>query len=208
VIGRLALGLSLLAAITTAAAQSALPKPPDRISVERRNQALELSWSDTEDRLQGAIQPEFPREGEPFKVFINVGSFDGPAFEGPVTITLREAGSTHGQAQTVKKGAVNWSATFTPESTGTYQLDVSFRTTRLKVLHADVEVTDPPVPRFALWAMVGILATVVLGYGIRSLVRKDKSNEPHPILAELASPPAPPPAEAASAKPPEKPSSL
>jgi len=211
-IGRLALGLSLLAGITTAAAQSALLKPTDRISVERRNQVLELSWSDTEDRLQGSIQPDLPREGLPLKVFVNVGSFDGPTFEGPVTLTLREPGTPHGQVQTVKKGAVNWSATFTPERTGPYQLDVSFRTTRLKVLHAEVEVTDRPVPRFVLWALVGVMATLALGYGIRSLVRKDKSNEPHPILAELAAtptpPPAPPPAETASAEAPKEPSSL
>lgn len=218
-IARWALGLSLLAGLTTAVAQPAFLKGPDRISVDRRNQVLELSWSDTEDRLQGSIQPDFPRAGEPFKVLLNVGNFDGPLFEGPVTITLRESGTSHGQVQTVKKGAVNWVATFTPESTGFYQLDVSFRTTRLKVLHADIEVTDPPVPRFVLWVMVGIVATVALGYGIRSVVRKDRSNEPHPILAELAAqpspeppPPTPPtaenPAEPAPEKPPETPSSL
>ncbi|KFE63152.1 hypothetical protein DB31_2745 [Hyalangium minutum] len=210
------LGLSLLAGLTTAVAQPAFLKGPDRISVDRRNQVLELSWSDTEDRLQGSIQPYLPRAGEPLKVLLHVGSFDGPTFDGPVTITLREPGSPRGQVQTVKKGAVNWVTTFTPESTGLYQLDVSFRTTRLKVLHAEVEVTDPPVPRFVLWVMVGIAATVALGYGIRSVVRKDRSDEPHPVLAELAAQPspAPPPpaaespAEPAPEKPPETPSSL
>jgi hypothetical protein len=194
------LGLSLLAGVTAASAQSGSLKPPDRISVERRNQVLELAWSDTEDRLQGSLQPELPRKGEPLKVFLNVGSFYGPAFDGPITITLREAGSPHGPTQTVTKGEVNWSATFVPERTGSYQLDVSFRTTRLKVLHAELDVTDPPVPRFVLWALVGLVATVALGYGIRSLMRKDTSKEPHPILAELAKTPA--------EKPPEKPSSL
>ena len=198
------LGLSLLVGVPAASAQTGLLKPLDRISVERRNQVLELAWSDTEDRLQGSLQPELPRKGEPLKVFLNVGSFDGPAFEGPVTITLREAGNAHGQVQTVTKGAVNWSATFVPERTGAYQLDVSFRTTRLKVLHADVEVTDPPVPRFVLWALVGLVATIALGYGIRNLMRKDTSKEPHPILAELAATPP----EAPPEKPPEKPSSL
>jgi hypothetical protein len=211
-IGRLVLGLGLLAGITTASAQSALLQPPDRISVERRNQVLELAWSDTEDRLQGSIQPDLPREGVPLKVFLNVGSFDGPAFDGPVTITLREVGNTHGQVQTVKKGAVNWAATFTPERSGPYQLDVSFRTTRLKVLHADVEVTDRPVPRFVLWALVGLVVTLALGYGIRSVLRKDTSKDPHPILAELAAHPdpnpAPTPPEGPSAKPPEGPPSL
>jgi hypothetical protein len=224
-IARWVLGLSLLAGLTTAGAQPAgFLKGPDRVNVDRRNQVLELAWSDTEERLQGSIQPDFPRAGEPMKVLLNVGSFDGPTFEGPITITLRGPDNPNGQVQTVKKGAVNWVATFTPESTGSYQLDVSFRTTRLKVLHADLEVTDPPVPRFLLWAMVGIVFTVALGYGIRSVVRKDRSNEPHPVLAELAAqpgpapapsaakppaePPAEPRAEPASEKPPETPSSL
>lgn len=209
-IARWALGLSLLAGLTTAGAQSSLLQGPDRINVDRRHQVLELAWSDTEDRLQGSLQPDFPRAGEPFKVLLHVGSFDGPPFEGPVTITLRSPGNPNGQVQTVKKGAVNWVATFTPESTGVHQLDVSFRTTRLKVLHAELEVTDPPVPRFVLWAMVGIVVAAALGYGIRSVVRKDRSNEPHPILAELAASPAPAPpaAEPSAEKPPEPPSSL
>ena len=66
---------------------------PDRIAVQQRNHVLELAWSDTEERLQGAIQPDQPVEGQPFKVLLNVGSFQGAAFEGPLTITLREAGT-------------------------------------------------------------------------------------------------------------------
>ena len=157
-------------------ADDALPfKAADRITVERRNRVLELAWSDTEERLQGSLQPEMPLVGEPLKVFLNVGSFDGAAFEGPLTITLREAGVAHGQAQTVKKqpGAVNWRAEFTPERAGPYQLDVSFRTTHLKVLHADFEVVSQPVPRFFLWAFVGLVAAGLLGYGLRSLLRRE-----------------------------------
>jgi hypothetical protein len=180
VIGRLALGASLLAGLTAAAAQSVRLKEPDRIAVERRNQVLELSWSDTEDRLQGSLQPDTLHEGEPLKVLLNVGSFDGPTFEGPLTLTLREAGSTHGQVQTVTKGAVNWSATFIPERAGPYQLDVSFRTTRLKALHTELEITPRPIPRIFLWAMVGLMATVALGYGIRSLLRSDSASAESP----------------------------
>jgi hypothetical protein len=172
---------------------------PDRISVLRRNDVLELSWSDTEERLQGAIQPDPPIQGQPLKVLLNVGSFEGPAFDGPLTITLREAGATHGQVQTVKKGAVNWIATFTPERAGPYQLDVSFRTTRLKVLHASLEVASPPVPGFVLWVMVGLAALVALGYGLGGLRRKDTSTEPHPVLGELSAQPPPTSASADTA---------
>jgi hypothetical protein len=171
----LAAGLSLLAGATASAAEPLPGQAPDRIAVQRRNKVLELSWSDTEERLQGAIQPDQPVEGQPLKVLLNVGSFEGATFEGPLTITLREAGATHGQVQTVKKGAVNWVATFTPETDGPYQLDVSFRTTHLKVLHANLEVASSPVPRFVLWTMVGLTALSALGYGLWSLLRKDTS---------------------------------
>lgn len=191
---RLALGLSLLAGATASGAEPLPWQAPDRIAVERRNNVLELSWSDTEERLQGAIQPDQPVDGQPLKVLLNVGSFEGADFEGPLTITLREAGATHGQVQTVKKGAVNWVATFTPERDGPYQLDVSFRTTRLKVLHANLDVASSPVPRFVLWAMVGLTALIALGYGLWSLLRKDTSTAPHPVLAELAAQPPPTPA--------------
>jgi hypothetical protein len=236
---RLALCASLLAGVTASADDHPAPfNLPDRINVERRNDVLELAWMDTEDRLQGSITPDTPREGVPLKVTLHVGSFDGAAFDGPITLTLREAGAKHGQTVTVQreKGAVNWRAEFTPESTGPYQLDVSFRTTRLKVLHADYDVSSRPVPRFILWAIVVVAGIVAVGYGIRSLVRKDTSSEPHPVLAELAamSPAAPAsttaptpapapgsasvtpdpaspasaPADTASSPPPEKPSTL
>jgi hypothetical protein len=183
------------------------PPPMDRITVQPRGNVQELSWSDMEERLQGSIQPDKPIEGQPLKILLNVGSFEGAAFAGPITVTLREAGSTHGQTQTVKKGEVNWHAEFIPERAGAYQLDVSFRTTHLKVLHADISVATSPVPRFVLWAMVGLAAMVALGYGLRSVLRKDKPAEPTPE----ASPPAPSQPEAsvpAEPEAPQKPSTL
>ncbi len=199
---KLALCASLLAGVTAAAVDAPLSRQPDRINVERRNNVLELTWSDTEERLQGSLQPDMPHEGEPLKVLLNVGSFAGEAFDGPITLTLRQAGATHGQAVTVKreKGAVNWRAEFTPETTGPYQLDVSFRTTHLKVLHADFDVISPPVPRVFLWAMVGLFAMLALAYGLRSLLRKEPSSEPQPLPPETpAAPAAASSAEASSA---------
>jgi hypothetical protein len=196
---RWGLALSLLAGGAAIAVDRLPPQASDRIIVEQRTNVLELSWSDTEERLQGAIQPDPPIAGQPLQVLLNVGSFEGAAFEGPLTITLREAGATHGQVQTVKKGAVNWVATFTPERAGPYLLDVSFRTTRLKVLHASLQVSPSPVPRAVLWAMVGLAALVTLGYGLRSLLRRETSTEPHPVLAELSAQPPPTPAVADAA---------
>ncbi len=183
----LALSASLLAGVTALAAPPL--EAPDVIRVEQRGDVLQLSWSDAEERLQGALQPDPPRAGEPLKVLLNVGSFEGAAFEGPLTLTLREAGATHGEVKTVTKGAVNWHAEFIPERAGPYRLDVSFRTTRHKVLHADFEVLRPPVPRFILWSGVGLMAAAALALGIRSLVRKDKPPEIHPVLAELQAQP-------------------
>lgn len=208
----LILGACLLAAgAATAQAPSPLSKPTDLITVDRRNDVLELSWSDTEERLQGAIQPDVPQEGKPLKVLLNVGSFYGAPFEGPITLTLREEGARYGQTQTVKKGEINWHAEFVPERAGLYQLDVSFRTTRLKVLHADFEVHAPPVPRFFLWGLVVLTAAAALGLGLRSVLRKDTPAEPPPILAEPPATPSPGPTSA-QVSPPEsstgKPSGL
>jgi hypothetical protein len=98
--------------------------------------------------------------------------------------------------QLVKKGEVNWIATFTPEETGPHQLDVSFRTTRHKVLHANLEIVPAPVPRFVLWAMVGLATLIALGYGIRNLLRADKPAEPSPVLEDLSAQPPPTPTSA------------
>lgn len=215
----LVLGVSLLAWGAAYAAPSDNPlAKPDRIAVDKRGDVLELSWSDTEERLQGAISPEVPREGEPLKVLLNVGSFQGAEFSGPITVTLREDGSMHGLVKTVNKGAVNWTTEFIPERSGPHQLDVSFRTTRLKVLHADFEVAPSLVPRFFLWGLVGLMAGLALLLGVRSLLRKEKAPELHPILAEIRAaeaaaappPPAESPAEAESStgSTPDKPSAL
>jgi hypothetical protein len=191
VLGRLALWTHLLVGQEAVADSVAPYLPADRILVNKREHVLELSWSDTEERLQGNIQPDIPLNGEPFQVLLNVGSFQGAAFEGPLTVTLREAGVTHGQTVTVKRppGAVNWRAEFTAQEAGHYQLDVSFRTTRLKVIHAEFDVGTRPVPRPVLWVMVGLLVTVSVGYGIRLVVKKDPPAAPPASAPQKPSPP-------------------
>lgn len=185
---RLALGAGVL----LAALAVADPLPPDRIAVERRNDVLELTWADAEERLHGSLQPPTPRAGEPLKVFLHVGSFEGAPFEGPLTLSLRERGAPHGQSLTVRKQGVNWQAEFLPEREGPYQLDVSFRTTRHKLLHADFEVAPQPIPRFILWGVLGVAAVGLLIQGIRMLVRREYTPVP-PAAADRPAEPSPSP---------------
>jgi hypothetical protein len=168
------------------------PAPSDKVSVEASHGVLELSWSDYEERLKGSLSPAPPRAGQPLRVNVHVGSFEGEAFDGPLTITLREEGQTQGDTRTVRRGEANWTVEFLPERSGPHQLDFSFRTTRLKVLHAQVEVAASPVPRMILWSGLGLLTVVAISFGVRSLLREARPAPPPPSTQA-------PPAEAAPA---------
>ncbi|SEL95919.1 hypothetical protein SAMN05444354_11036 [Stigmatella aurantiaca] len=168
------------ACLLLATLAAAAPPQPDRITVDRRGGVLELAWSDSEERLQGSIQPLAPRAGEPLKVTLHVGSFQGAPFEGPLTVSLRERGATHGQVLTVPKGAVNWHAEFVPERAAVHQLDVSFRTTRIKVLHAELDVGAPRLPHLLLWGGLGLGVLLALLGGLRLLQKEKPSGSPAP----------------------------
>lgn len=198
-------GFPLVAGLLLAASAAAGPlmpgEPTDRIDVGRADELLELTWSDTEERLQGSIRPALPREGQPLQVSLHVGSFEGAPFEGPLVLTLREAGVTHGQTLTVKRGERDWQATFTPESSGPYLLDVRFLTTRHKVLHASFEVGTSPIPRTLGWGALGLGVLVLIGYTVNNILRGERpeerapvSPEGEPVAPEVApAPPAPEP---------------
>lgn len=201
-------GFSLLVGLLLATAAVADPRlplgPTDQIEVTSHEEGLELSWSDTEERLQGSIRPTVPRKGQPLHVSLQVGSFEGDPFEGPLILTLREEGAQHGQSLTVKRGEHHWEATFTPENEGPYLLDVGFRTTRHKVVHAAFTVGASPVPRAIAWGVLGLGCLALLGYTVRNLLKGDAQKErPLPTSVEEPAPPAaitpvdPAPAEAA-----------
>jgi hypothetical protein len=185
-------------------------RPLDQVNVTPRADVLELSWSDAEERLQGSISPVVPREGQPLQISLQVNRFEGDPYEGPVTLTLREAGATHGQSVTVQRGPRHWQATFTPEKSGPHLLDVSFRSTRFKVVHAPLQVEGSLVPRLLGWAVLGLGTLALLGYSVRNLLRAGRAEEGAPVEApaEAApSPPAPAPADPpapAEGKPEEK----
>ena len=138
---------------------------------------LALTWSDTEERLQGTVMPAVPRAGRPLQVSLQVSSYEGAPFEGPLILTLREEGATHGQSLTVKKGAQHWQATFTPEHDGPHLLDVSFRTTRHKALHASLQVRPSQVPVMIGWAVLGLGGLALLAYTVRGALRGQRPEE-------------------------------
>lgn len=181
------------------------PAPSDKVTVEASHGVLQLSWSDYEERLKGSIDPTPPRAGQPLRLNVHVGSFEGEPFNGPLTITLREEGSTQGQTQTVGKGVANWTAEFIPENAGPHQIDFSFRTTRIKVLHARIEVAPSPIPRVILWSGLGLLTVVAISFGVRNLLREARPTPPPPATdaPAVAQAPAPadPPAPVAEAPP-------
>ncbi|MET0405214.1 MAG: hypothetical protein ABW123_22560 [Cystobacter sp.] len=167
--------LGLGAAPPARAAPGAGPQRLDTIEVNPHENVWSLSWSDSEERLQGHLSPIPPRRGQPFQVSLDVGSFEGAPFTGPLILTLREAGAMHGQSVTVKRGERFWEATFVPESSGPHLLDVSFRTTRAKVVHAALEVGGAPVSRTLGWGALGLGVLAVLGYSVWGLLRAARS---------------------------------
>ncbi|MBI3185920.1 MAG: hypothetical protein HYZ28_27610 [Myxococcales bacterium] len=157
-------------ALLIATVCQAVAAPTDQIEVRRTDQALELSWADAEDRLRGAVFPARPRAREELRVSVDVGSFEGKPYEGPVTIGLRH-GQLPAQAVTVSRSGKTWSAVFLPEEHGAYQLDVSFRSTRLKQLHAPLEVWPAPLGRLPWLLLLGALAALLLGLGVRQALK-------------------------------------
>ncbi len=180
--------------LASAAMADPLPlagEPTDRIDLTAHDDALALSWSDTEERLKGSIRPAVPRAGEPLHLSLQVGSFEGAPFTGPLILTLREEGSSHGQSVTVKRSGEQWQTTFTPEHEGPYLLDVSFRTTRHKALHAALQVRPSPLPQRLGLAALGLGGLVLVGYTIRSLLKGEQAEErplPSPAMEPVVEP--------------------
>ncbi|WNG59442.1 hypothetical protein F0U59_35565 [Archangium gephyra] len=88
----------------------------------------------------------------------------------------------------MKKDALHWQATFTPENDGPHLVDVSFRTTRHKVLHASFQVRESRLPLKLGWAVLGLGCLALLGYTVRGFLKGERAEE-RPLPPET--PPAP-----------------
>jgi hypothetical protein len=153
----------------------AQPPPPeklDQVAMQRGQAAYDLEWSDAEDRMHGTIRPLDPVAFRPVEVSLLVGTFQGPEFDGPVSMTLRCPEGT--ETRTVKrgKGERAWYAMFVPGSDGDCTLDVSFTTTRLKLLHVKLPVQQAPLSRAPWYVIIAAVMLTAFGLGIRALFKK------------------------------------
>lgn len=166
----------LLVALAADPSLAVAPDEPsglDRINVSTTRASMELSWSDNEDRLKGALSPFPLRANVPMQVSVSVGTYSGPEFDGPVTITLKAPGQQKGELIEVKRapGERLWLARFTPVEEGQHTLEFSFRTTRLKRTVATLDVAEAPVPRWPWYALLAVVTAVALGFGARSALK-------------------------------------
>lgn len=141
--------------------------PSAQVGVQVSGDVVQLSWADAEDRLQGSVRPVRPRAGEPLSVSLHVGAFEGRPFDGPLTVTLRKVGETHGQTVTVAREGEAWSTSFVPAEEGPHMLDVSFRSTRHKLVHARLEVAEAALSRLPWFIVLGAIAAALLALGVR-----------------------------------------
>jgi len=169
----------------------------ETLHVKVEEGGMALDWADVEDRLQGAVAPTVPRAGEPMKVSVHVGSFQGAEFEGPVTFTLRPLvrselqegepmglkplkGVGGGQGGTVTRGPGEkaWAYTFHPDDDGKHVLEISFRTTRLKAVRGVVEIEPAKLPRWP-WYVLALGAVLTgIGFGLWTLFRRERPPPP------------------------------
>ncbi len=171
--------------------------PEQVMRVKHDEAGLTLGWSDAEDRLQGAVSPPIARVGGPLQVSVHVGTFQGAEFDGPVTLSLRPYGYAEPRegeplglrpmkdgpppdVVTVTRGKTDraWTHTFTPHREGPHVLEVSFRTTRLKVARALVTVDEGRLPTWPWYVIAALAILTAVGVGVRVLFKKD--GEPPP----------------------------
>jgi hypothetical protein len=163
----------VLAALAVAVIAQAPPaESADQIKVMRGAQSWDLSWSDAEDTLHGTVRPLELVEGQSADVSLTVGTFQGPPFDGPVTFSLRCEEWSHELTVRRTSGERAWAASFVPEGAGDCVLDVAFNTLRHKRLHAKLAVAPARLTRTPWYVLIAVTAAALLGYGIRSVLKK------------------------------------
>ena len=145
------------------------------LHVDRVPGGLNLSWNDTEDLVRGMVTPAPLRDGTPLTVSVNVATYQGAPFDGPVTFSLRPLMALGGadiQTVTRRPGEKLWVATLTPYQGGPHRLEVSFRTTHFKVVSTQLELAEAPLPPWLHFAVGAGLIVMAVGFGAWLVLRR------------------------------------
>lgn len=163
----------------------------DEARFEQATLGASLDWSDAEDRVRATVRPGQPASGQPLRIDLQVGSFQGPAYEGPVVLQLRPPDGSSGVVTVpLEKEGGGWSGSATLERPGEWTVDVRFRTTRNKHVQAPLTVK----PAFTVpWPELSVVVSIALALAF-ALYRSTASNEPRGGAPEPAPPEPTPPA--------------
>lgn len=165
--------------LSTGAVDPDTGRAMDGLSFTAIGKVETFNWRDAEDQVDGFITPSNRLSGEPFEVSVRVRNYDGEPFAGPVVMTVRPQGSQYGESVTVKPDGERWKHTFTVPDGGRYVLDLTFRTSRLKVVHGEFGVGQGyglPLSTYGLGAAV-LAALIVIGVAV---IRAARSRKPDP----------------------------
>ena len=169
---------ALCAALAAGAPAGTAPDQASTIRVLEEPDGLVLFWEDAENALRGRMIPAVPRVGEPLRIALRIRTFEGRAFKGPVMLTLRARGQMGGPTEKVEPKDGLWSADFVPRLSGPHVLDVSFRTSRPKLLRAQLDVSESVFPRGVVWAVGAAIAIAAAVLGARRIVRSGRFLRP------------------------------
>jgi hypothetical protein len=139
---------------------------------------VSFSWQDADESLRGAISPGL-KVGKTLTISAAVEPLSGPAFEGPVTFSLRPLGAMEGSdAVTVtrKPGEKSWVATFTAIEAVDHRLEISWRSTHHKMVRGVVGVREAGLPQWLNWAVGGGMVALAVAIGLWVLFRSKESS--------------------------------
>lgn len=147
----------------------------DQISVHAQADGQRLTWSDTENQLDGLVTPNPPREGQPLEVSLQLNAFEGPSFSEPVTLSFRDASGRRVANVVAARERNHYRVRFAAPEEGLYALDVLFQSGgRTKLLHAMIPVEPPKVPRWIGLGLLGLLIAGGMGLTARRVLGRDK----------------------------------
>ena len=148
---------ALLLMLLAHSEDAAEKRPMDQARFQQASLGAVFDWSDAEDRVRATVRPGQPRAGQALAFELQVGSFQGPPYDGPVVLQLRPPEAGPLVTVPLEKKPAGWSGTATLETAGDWTVDLRFRTTHNKHVQAPLTVK----PRFVVpWAELTVIAAL------------------------------------------------